>query len=297
MKKGHVHPLLLHLFCFLMASSALAEEPRIQFTESVQLRIADVFMADAEYYRAITEYKKFIILFPVSDKLDYAHFSIAMAYYRGEEYENALPAFAEVRKRFPESPYASKALYMEGLCQLRLKDYESSRVTLQAVRYRDASSNEASLALLAKSLVAFDTGDTKESRRQLDLFLDTNPPHPDAGAAHRALALVSRYEELPMKSESLAGMLSAVVPGGGYAYAGRYGDGAMAFLVNALFMAGTIAAIDDENYAVAGIVGGVGLPFYIGNIYGSAAAARQWNVKIRSGVRDAFWVTLDFVFQ
>lgn len=297
MKKGYVHPLLFFLFCFLIVSPVRAEESGILLTESVQLRIADAFMADGEYYRAITEYKKFIILFPDSEKRDYAYFSIGMAYYRGEKYENARVAFAEMRERFPASPLASKALYMEGLCHWRLKEYESGRITFLAVRHKDGGAEEASLALLAKSLIAFDTGNTEESRRELDLFLDENPLHPDADAARRARALVSEYEATPLKSAPLAGVLSAVVPGGGYVYAGRYGDGAMAFLVNALFIAGTIAAIEDENYAVAGIVGGVGLPFYVGNIYGSAAAARHWNVKVRSGVRDAFFVTLDFVFQ
>lgn len=35
----------------------------------------------------------------------------------------------------------------------------------------------------------------------------------------------------------------------------------MAFAVNGLFIAGTIAGIDNENYVLAGIVGGLGLPF------------------------------------
>ena len=49
--------------------------------------MADVFMAEGEYYRAVTEYKKFLILFPDSEKADYALFKTGMAYYRGEEYE------------------------------------------------------------------------------------------------------------------------------------------------------------------------------------------------------------------
>ncbi|MCK7485440.1 MAG: hypothetical protein MZU97_07675 [Bacillus subtilis] len=38
------------------------------FTGDVQLKIADAFMEEGEYYRAITEYKKFLILFPDSAK-------------------------------------------------------------------------------------------------------------------------------------------------------------------------------------------------------------------------------------
>ena len=48
--------------------------------------------------------------------------------------------------------------------------------------------------------------------------------------------------------------MSAILPGSGYVYAEHYGDGITAFLINGLFIAGTITAIHQENYAVAGIV-------------------------------------------
>ena len=93
---------------------------------------------------------------------------------------------------------------------------------------------------------------------------------------------LDRYKELPEKSPVLAGVLSAILPGSGYFYAGRYGDGITAFLINGLFIAGTITGIHGENYAVAGIVGGIGVPFYLGNILGSANAAKKWNIGIQN---------------
>jgi len=297
-----VKRILLYIF-FLQSTWALglspvcAAEQSIVLSEAVQLRIADTFIEDAEYYRAITEYKKFVILFPGSEILDYVHFSIGMAYYRGEEYEKARSTFVDLRKRFEKSPYAIKALYMEALCHWRLKEYDQARIALQGLRYQDPLQSYTSLALLAKALIAFDAENTRSSRHELDSFLDEYPEHPAADAARQALALISQYESIPLKSEALAGALSARVPGSGYVYAGRYGDGAMAFIVNALFIAGTLVAVRQENYAVAGIVGGIGLPFYIGNIYGSAAAARKWNVTVRGDVREGFFVTLDFVFK
>lgn len=77
-------------------------------------------------------------------------------------------------------------------------------------------------------------------------------------------------------------------------YAGRYGDGIMALVVNGLFIAGTVVALHEENYAVAAIVGGIGLPFYVGNIYGSANAATKWNIAVRKELRGRIAVTLDY---
>ena len=71
--------------------------------------------------------------------------------------------------------------------------------------------------------------------------------------------------------------------------------GLTAFLINAA-IAGTVTAVYQENYAVAGIVGGIGLPFYFGNIYGSANAAKKWNLAVRKELRNKIQVTLSYDF-
>jgi len=53
-------------------------------------------------------------------------------------------------------------------------------------------------------------------------------------------------------------------------------------------------AIDQENYATAAVVGGIGLPFYLGNIYGAANAAGKWNLALHRDLRDRLAVTLDY---
>ena len=55
-------------------------------------------------------------------------------------------------------------------------------------------------------------------------------------------------------------------------------------------------AVKQENYAVAGIVGTIGLPFYIGNIYGAANTATKYNLGIRNDLRSKLSVMLDYRF-
>jgi len=60
--------LLLAFFSFSLlcqAPFAHPDEKGILLTEKIQLKMADVFMEEGEYYRAITEYRKFLILFPI----------------------------------------------------------------------------------------------------------------------------------------------------------------------------------------------------------------------------------------
>ncbi len=287
--------LLVAIFPALPAPLSAAEKG-IVITEEVQLKLGDAFMAEGEYYRAITEYKKFLFLFPDSEKADYALFRVGLANYRGEEYETATHTFATVRETYGRSRVAADSGYFEGLSLWKLGRFDRAETAFDRVVALDTESEYASLALLGKSLVSYDAKNIPGCRHELVRFLASYPQDPRADNVRETIALLDKNQELPRKSPVLAGVMSAFVPGSGYMYAGRYGDGIMAFIVNGLFIAGTVVAIHEENYAVAAIVGGIGLPFYVGNIYGSANAATKWNIGVRKELRGKIAVSLDYHF-
>jgi len=286
-------PIPFLLFLFLASVAPLhAEDGAVLFTGDVQLKIADAFMEEGEYYRAVTEYKKFLILFPDSAKADYAFFGIAMAYFKGEEYGAAARSFLALREKYPESGYAMQAGYLGAVSQWKLKNYDRARAALEALAEKYPESEYAPRSLVVICLAALDENKAEVSRQALKRFLEQYPGHPGVENVREALALLDRYQELPEKSPVLAGVMSAILPGSGYIYAEHYGDGITAFLINGLFIAGTITAIHQENYGVAGIVGGVGVPFYLGNIYGSANAAKKWNLGVRNEIIQKIQSTL-----
>lgn len=291
------YPVLFLLSLPSVFSPLHAEDNAILLTGDVQLRIADAFMEQGEYYRAITEYKKYLILFPDSVRADYASFRIGMAYYKGEEYRDAARSFSSMREKYPESAHALPARYQEGFSRWKLKEYESARVTFEAIAEDHPESGYAPRALAASSLVALDEDKPEISRAALQRFADRYPGHPGAENVKEALSLLDRYQDLPQKSPVLAGFLSAILPGSGYMYAKHYGDGVTAFLINGLFIAGAVTGFHQENYAVGTIVAGVGLPFYFGNIYGSANAARKWNLGVRNEYIGKIHLTLSPLFE
>ncbi len=271
-------------------------ESGVFLTESVQLKVADAFMEEGEYYRAVTEYKRFLILFPDSDRADYALFRTGLACYQGEEYEAAVRSFSALRERCRLSGYASRAYYFEGLAYWKSKQYGEARKAFEGLVRTYPDSESAPLALVASAMLALEQDHVTTSRSGLQTLIAAYPDYPLSPKAGEAMKLLDQYEELPRKSEVLAGVMSAVVPGSGYFYAEHYGDGMTAFLINALAIAGIVTATYQENYAVAGIVGGVGLPFYFGNIYGSANAARKWNLAVRRELRNKIQLTLSYDF-
>jgi len=283
----------LLLFYSFMACAA---EKGIWLTDQVQLKLGDAFMEEGEYYRAITEYKKLLILFPDSEKADYALFKIGMAYYKGEEYEPCIQSFSSLRAKYKASEHLAEAQYLQGLSFWKLKQFEPARVTFDDLATAYPRSPYAPLSLMAASLVALDEENIAESRSRLEQLISRYPDDPAARNAQQAVPLISRYKNLPQKSEALAAILSAVIPGTGYLYAGRYGDGITAFLINGLWIAGAVTGIQAEYYAVSGVLVGVGLPFYLGNIYGSANAAKKWNLKVKRDLFDRAYLALDFKF-
>ncbi len=289
--------LTLLMLCFCPPSgSPHASEKAILLTEDLELKVADAFMDEREYYRAITEYKKFLVLFPESDKADYALSRIGMAYYHGEDYEASSRNLATLREKYPGSTYAPEAQYFEGLGYWKGKHYAKAKTALEGVTASYPDSRYAPLALVADAMLALDQDNVAAGRRGVEKLVAAYPDYPAAMRAKETLRLFDQYQDLPRKSEALAGIMSAVVPGSGYIYAEHYGDGITAFLINALAIAGTVTAVYHENYAVAGIVGAVGLPFYLGNIYGSANAAKKWNLAVRNELRNRISVTLNYDF-
>lgn len=287
--------IVLLLLMLLPVRVSRADES-IVLTGDVQMRLGDAFLAEGEYYRAITEYKKYQILFPDGRQRDVALFRTGRAYYLGQEYDAAAQAFAALRAGFPASPHRVEAAYLEGVCNARLQRFDKAAAAFEAAAAEKTAAAVAPRARLGRSLVEFDRGDLVGTRTELQRFLVDFPADPRSGKVQTALTLVPLEGELPVKSPLTAGILAALLPGSGHMYAGHYGDGATALLLNGLFITGTIVALQQENYAVAGIVGVIGLPFYFGNIYGAANAATKWNLGVRKGLRDRLAVTLDYNF-
>ena len=277
----------------LLAGAARGEPRTIVITDEVQLGLGDAFMADGEYYRAVTEYLRYLYLFPEAERASYALLQIGLAHFRGGEYQRAIDYFARVRASYDPEHFAAAA-YHEGLCYERLNQPDQAQDAFERAVVFDTAGVPAREALLGMALGRVRQGDLAGGRMELARFQALYPQEPRAGSVTRALAEIDGQAAVPRKSPLLAGVLSAVVPGSGQAYAGRYRDGLVALLVNGLFIAGTAVAIDQENYATAAVVGGIGLPFYLGNIYGAANAAGKWNLTLHRELRDRLAVTLDY---
>jgi tetratricopeptide (TPR) repeat protein len=287
----------LLVFLILMPALVRADEKAVVLTETVQLQVADGFLIEKEYYRAITEYLRFRLLFPDSERVDYALLQVGKAYLLGGEPDRAAQSLRQVREKFPESPLATQSWYHEGLAIWKGKKAKEAQALFEGLAKEDPASAYAPRALAAVALIRLEADDPNGAEEALDLFLSRHPDHPQLEKVRAARQMVMEYRSLPQKSEILAGVLSGIIPGAGYAYAEEFATGAMSLGVNGAFIGATWAAFANGLEALGILAGGIGLPFYIGNIYGSALAARKWNQAVKAQARASIFATLDFVFD
>lgn len=104
------------------------------------------------------------------------------------------------------------------------------------------------------------------------------PKIEDTLEAKRVDAFNQWKESLPQpKSPGLAGTMSALLPGAGQTYVGSWQSGAMAFVLNALFLSTTLELAENDLHAASLASGVVFSITYLGNILNAAESARIYN--------------------
>jgi putative membrane protein insertion efficiency factor len=104
-------------------------------------------------------------------------------------------------------------------------------------------------------------------------------PASDDTTRRRIVTLAGFVEQgpgLPHRSSTLAGTMSAVIPGSGQMYSGRVNDGLRHLLFNALLILTTISFARGEHVPAAILTGALEIPFYTGNIRGASASAKRF---------------------
>ena len=243
-------------------------------SEAQLLKFADQLMREREFFRAITEYRRFLFIYPTSPHRAFAHFRIGIALYRGQHYDRAFAAFREVVEHYPETLYAKQALLWQGESLMRQSQYSAAEHVYKEMddMLQDAESRQQARYQLGWALLY------QRQWQQASAQFQRVTPESHLYPAAQILATESlNGHEIPQKSPWTAGILSGVLPGSGQLYNGRAGDALLAFFLNALFTAGIIETINQDKLAIAGILSFFEAGWYAGNIYGAVNGAHKHN--------------------
>lgn len=293
------HIFLVLLFLIFLSKDTLADTPspiplpqgegvkgreEEVFSEEKQYNFALSLFNEGEYYRAITEWKRFIHYFPESKLIDDATLFIGKAYLMGEKYDDAINKFMDFREAFPDSNLIPECLYLRGVTHFKKEEYHLARGLFELVREKYPDSIWAGRGVIINGWSYANEGDFHKAGEEIKLesILDEQLRL----KAEEISNEIKSGEGLHRKSPQTAGLLAAILPGSGHFYLGRYKDGTVAFLLNASFIWGAVASFQQNNYAVGGILTFFEVGWYTGNIYSAVGAAQKYNKWEEDRFRD-----------
>jgi tetratricopeptide (TPR) repeat protein len=245
--------LALWLAAWPLPGAAQADRERPLVLDAARLwDFAESLERQGEHYRAVTEYKRLIFFFPDDPRAQTAQFRIAQAYLRGGEPARALAHLSGLAERDALPDRRDALRYW-----LALSNLERDRARPYPLRLEGI---EAAL-------------------RELEAISPEAPGQPRVAAFVKALR---DPPELPEKSPLLAGTLSALVPGTGSFYVGRFAEGSLALFINAVLIYATVNSFQRDQVAAGTVFGALALTFYGGAIYAAINGAHKFNDRARA---------------
>lgn len=281
---------IIALILILLQSGRLcAEDFASQYYDLREKEIrqfsAELF-ASGEYYRSITEARRYVFLFPKGPRTEESAKLIGDAYLMSHEWADANAAYDEFLTRFPASPLAGTATFYKAIALLKLGHTAEAERLFQLIlsgpdREKKGLAARWEILLLIRQN-RFDEAEKllKDQMLRPEIEKETD----------RIEELLKEKRGARYKSPETAGVLSAILPGSGQFYNERYQDGVYSFFLNALFIFGAYKAYDSDNHGLGVILTLFELGWYAGGIYGAVGGAHKYNRQVdedhfRSGIQ------------
>src|SRR5215831_10758039 len=266
--------ILLILLGLQPALLTVASAEPTSLTADQLIVFAERLMYEGEYFRAVTEYRRFLFYYPEDPRRARVHFRIGLALYRGESYGEALQTFREVVQLYPNTTYGKQAWLWQGESLTRQGQYTAAEKLYAEITARFPADTIGQQARYQRAWTLLYRRQWRDAATQFQQVA------PDSDLYQSAQLLAQEAlvgERLPTKSPGLAGLFSGLLPGSGQLYNGRLGDALLAFFLNSLFIVGAIEAVHRDAPAVAGILSFFEAGWYAGNVYGAINGANKYN--------------------
>lgn len=230
-----------------------------------ELLIGQTFAREIDLYRAITSFKRALILLLDSkfERRLQIEYEIVLCYYFGQKYVEAIEAFEDSRlfQVTAEFPAFNELVLVLYECYEKLGQPEKACAileTLQQCNPQKAQTVQLSTALAHadfERIAVYSKG--LQSQQAVDQFLTDF--------------------RLCSKSVKKAQLLNAALPGAGYWYVGQKKSALTSFLINTLFIAAAYQFFDHGNIAAGLITTSFEMGWYFGGINGAGIEANQYN--------------------
>src|SRR5215510_3821259 len=256
------------------ASTAQAQQGEVTDTQVYDFGLHLFRLGD--YYRAITEFKRFSLLFPHHERQPAAELLIGLALQEDKAYSDAFVHFQQWRLVDDPTDATRVAVFKLGELRFLQRQYRQAIVSFQDFleAYPDGPLVSHTKYMLGLSW-ALD-GQFSQAQQALQAVPAHDPFAPRVLALQEELRLAP---PLQSKSPQVAGILSGILPGAGHLYAGKPLQAVTAFALNGAFLAGAAYAIHEKLNVTGAILLFFETGWYLGGINSARDAAREANLR------------------
>lgn len=243
--------------------------------KEIRIFSAELFTA-GEYYRAITEARRYLSLFPRGARGEEMAKLIGDAYLMSHEWAEAVAAYDDFFMRYPASTLTGAAIFHKAIALLKQGGTAEAERLFQLIlsgadREKKGEAARWEILLLIRQN-RFDEAEKLLKDRMLRPEIEKE--------AGRIEELLKEKKGALYKSPATAGVLSALLPGTGQFYNERYRDGVYSFLLNTLFIFAAYKAYESDNYGLGAVLTLFEIGWYTGGIYGAVGGAHKYNRNI-----------------
>jgi TolA-binding protein len=236
-----------------------------------------------DYYRAITEFKRFSLLFPGHPRQPAAELLIGLAWQEDQAYDEAFTHFQ--RWHLADAPTDASRVAAFKLGELR---FQQGQYRQAVGHFQDFLETypEGPLVTHSKYMLGLSwalEGQISQAQQVFATLPARDPLAPQALALQDELRLAPAPQR---KSPQVAGVLSGVLPGAGHLYAGKPLQALTAFVLNGVFLAGAAYAFHEKLEATGAILLFFETGWYLGGIYSAMDAARAANRQQQQAFTD-----------
>lgn len=260
-----------------------------QGEDSQLFRFAQMLESEGDYKQAIIEYRRLIVYFPNSPYRKQAMKSILLCYYKAKKYLSAADWGEELLSRDDMLEEENEINFFIGLSYLKLGNSPLAREYFGKVMVTDKNDLKGKSILLE----GFSYAKEEKWEEAEKAFAQIKPDSKFFDNAKQSIELSTQGKKLQKKNPVIAGFLG-VIPGLGYLYSGYEQTALASFVVNGLFIWGTVEAFKQHNEGLGIMLGILSFGWYSGNIYGSVFSAQRNNEKSKNDLLIKFNLSFEY---
>ena len=249
--------------------------------DDLALDLAGKFFNSGDYYNSITEYKRFIFFNSntKNDNLSYVHYKIGLAYRNQKKWQECINAFQKSIQTAATEGIRDERKIALAIALIASGHYSTAEFLLIKVEMFSRIPKLKQKAAFFRAISAVYSFKWNQAREAFHSY-SINTKNESQETFKQIDSLLAEAQDVKYKSPKLAKMLSTILPGSGQIYAGDWGNGVNALLINAATGYLFVNDVLNHQYLMA-IFSSLFLfqRFYSGNKSNAEKSAKKYNER------------------